>query len=251
MYESRAIAPPAAPSRGEPSGSATPESDICSFDANRAASGDAGDARRSHLVLANDLKQSLLTIASAGGQPQTPTRVENWRTLVREHNAAQGSEDAAVVVIEYSDFQCPFCKKYSDETRRNIAAKYGENVRMVFKHYPLEQIHPQAMTAAIAAQCARRQGKFWEVHERLFGQPNALDVASVVGIGEALNLSVGFTECVINQETKAEVEQDIRDANEIGVRGTPTFIVNGDFLVGNQAMSVFEAAFKKVGLAAD
>jgi protein-disulfide isomerase len=154
-------------------------------------------------------------------------------------------------VVEYSDFQCPFCKKYSDETRRQIAAKYGDKVRMVFKHYPLEQIHPQAMTAAIAAQCARREGKFWEAHDRFFSQPNALDVQSVIAVGKSLGLSDSYAECVINEETRVEVEQDMRDGMEVGVRGTPTLMVNGEFLVGAQSEAAFDAIFEKAGLVSD
>jgi len=122
---------------------------------------------------------------------------------------------------------------------------------MVFKHYPLEQIHPQAMTAAIAAQCARRQGKFWEIHERLFSQPNALDVESVVVIGESLGLADGYAECVLSEDTRAEVEQDIQDAMQVGVQGTPTFMVNGKFLVGAQSEAAFEAIFEEAGLIID
>lgn len=112
-------------------------------------------------------KQYLGTVASAA-QRKTPERVENWSAFVCEHDATQGREDAAVVVVEHSDFQ------FTDETRRQIVAKYGDDVRWVFKHYPLTQSHAQAMTAAIAAQCARREGKFWEIHERFFSQPSAL-----------------------------------------------------------------------------
>src|SRR5690606_3481520 len=199
----------------------------------------------------NALKEYVSTAASAGSQPSTPQPVENWRAFVREHNAAQGREDATVVVVEFSDFQCPFCRTYSDETRRQIVARYGDRVRMVFKHYPLEQIHPQAMTAAIAAQCARRQGKFWEIHERLFSQPNALDVESVVVIGEYLGLADGYAECVLSEDTRAEVEQDIQDAMQVGVQGTPTFMVNGKFLVGAQSEAAFEAIFEEAGLIID
>jgi protein-disulfide isomerase len=195
-----------------------------------------------------ELKQYVAELGAVGGQPSTPKPVSNWAAFVREHNAAQGREDAAVVVVEYSDFQCPFCKKYSDETRRQIVAKYGDKVRMVFKHYPLEQLHPQAMTAAIAAQCARRQGRFWEVHERFFGRPDALDVQSVIGVGKSLRLSDSFASCVLNEETRGEVEQDMRDATEVGVRGTPTFMVNGQFLVGSQSASAFESIFEQAGL---
>jgi protein-disulfide isomerase len=195
----------------------------------------------------HDLKQDLSRVAGNRGQPSTPEPVENWRAFVREHNATQGKEDAAIVVVEYSDFQCPFCKKYSDETRRQIADEYGDKVRMVFKHYPLEQMHPHAMTAAIAAQCARREGRFWDIHERFFSQPNALDVDSVVGIGKSLGLSDRYAECVVREETRAEVEQDMRDGTEVGVRGTPTLMVNGEFMVGAQSVTAFESIFERLG----
>lgn len=231
------------------SGSADPEADIRGVNLDFAASGDAGVGVTwySH----HDLKQELASVASAGGQRRPPEPVENWRPYVREHNAAQGKEDAAVVVVEYSDFQCPYCKKYSDETRRQIADEYGDRVRMVFKHYPLEQIHPNAMTAAIAAQCAQREGKFWEVHERFFGQPNALDIDSVVAIGKAVGLSDRYAECVVNGETRAEVEQDIRDATEVGVQGTPTLMINGEFLMGAQSVAALESIFEKAGVDID
>jgi protein-disulfide isomerase len=195
------------------------------------------------------LKDYFASVAPSGAQPSVPKFAENWRTFVREHNAAQGREDAAVVIVEYSDFQCPFCKKYSDETRRQIAARYGDNIRMVFKHYPLEQVHRQAMTAAIAAQCARREGKFWEVHERFFSQPSSLDTAAVIEVGESLGLSEAYVECVVNEQTKPEVQQDMSDARELGVRGTPTLMIKGEFLVGAQSEAALESIFDRAGLA--
>lgn len=192
-----------------------------------------------------EMKQQVAAIASnTSGRPTVPETVENWRTFIREHNATQGIEDAEVVVIEFSDFQCPFCKRYTDETRRELVALYGSNVRMVFKHLPLEQIHPQAMNAAIAAQCARREGRFWDVHEKFFSQPNALEIEDLVSVGKSLGLSDRYVECIVNEETREEVELDIQDAFEIGVQGTPTFVVDGKVLVGAQPVSAFAAAFK-------
>ena len=199
----------------------------------------------------HDLKERLATVAGASRRPSAPEPVENWAPFVREHNAAQGRKDAAVVVVEFSDFQCPYCKKYSDETRRQIVAKYGDKVRMVFKHYPLEALHPQAMTAAIAAQCARIEGKFWEAHDRFFGQPNTLDLESVIAVGKSLGLSDRYAACVTNRETKWEVEQDMQDAKEVGVQGTPTLMVNGNFLVGAVSESAFKAIFEEAGLDVD
>ena len=197
-----------------------------------------------------DLKRYVATLGNTG-QPSVPAPVKNWAAFVRDHNAVQGREDSPVVVVEYSDFQCPFCKKYSDETRRQIVAKYGDRVRMVFKHYPLERIHPHAMTAAIAAQCAQREGKFWEVHDQFFSRPDALDAQAVTDLGRSLGLSEGYAACIVNEETRSEVEQDIQDASDVGVRGTPTFMINGQFLVGSQSASAFEAIFEQAGLVID
>lgn len=196
----------------------------------------------------HDLRQRMATISAGGEQRSVPDSIDEWEVYLRKHNATQGRTDASVVIVEYSDFQCPFCKQYTNGTRRQIVAKYGDNVRMVFKHFPLEQIHPQAMMAAIAAQCAQREGKFWETHERLFDQQDALDLDAMVRIGESLGLSNSYAECVRNEQTRTEVEQDIADALAVGVQGTPTFMINGKFLVGVQSEAAFGAVLKEAGL---
>lgn len=199
----------------------------------------------------NELKQQLSLVASAGGPPNPPQSVENWEEFVRPYNAAVGPTNATVVVVEFSDFQCPYCKRFAEGTRQVIASEYGDNVRMVFKHYPLEQIHPHAMTAAIAAQCARREGKFWVVHERFFSQPDVLDVESVISIGRSVGLSDGYVRCIMREETRPEVEQDIQDALDVGVPATLTFMVNGKFLVGSQSEAAFASVFREAGLDID
>jgi protein-disulfide isomerase len=186
-------------------------------------------------------------IAGMGARtPSAPTNVEDWRPLVRNHNAIQGREDASIVVIEFSDFQCPFCKKHADGARRELLERYGNDVQMVFKHLPLTSIHPNAMTAAIAAQCAKRQGKFWEVHERLFAQPDTLSVDAIIGIAPSLGLGDDFAACLVNEETRAEVEEDIADATKIGVQATPSFVVNGKVLAGARPTAAFTSVFEEL-----
>jgi len=199
----------------------------------------------------HDLKQHLSEVASASGRPAVPENVEDWQSLLRPHNATQGPEDAEIVLIEFSDFQCPFCKRFTDGTRRELVEEFAGDVRWVFKHVPLEQIHPQAMGAAIAAQCARREGRFWEVHDRLFAQPDALSVEELIRVGESLGLSRSYADCVRNEETRQEVEQDVEDAFEIGIQGTPTFVINGKVLVGAQSARAFRAAFEQAGRTTD
>jgi protein-disulfide isomerase len=107
------------------------------------------------------------------------------------------------------------------------------------------------MTAAIAAQCARREGKFWDMHDRFFEQPDALDIESVIVVGATLGLSENYADCVRNEETRPEVERDIQDAQTAGVQVTPTFMINGDFLVGAQPEAAFKSAFERAGLMVD
>jgi protein-disulfide isomerase len=191
-----------------------------------------------------DLQQQVAGIGVRA--PSGPANVEDWQPLVRGHNAVQGKEGASIVVIEFSDFQCPFCKSYSEGARRELLARYGNDVQMVFKHLPLTNMHPQAMSAAIAAQCAQRQGKFWEVHERLFAQPDALSVDALVGIGASLGLSNDYADCVANEETRSEVEQDIADATKIGAQGTPLFVINGKVLTGARPAAAFSSVFEEL-----
>ena len=191
-----------------------------------------------------DLQQQIAGMGARG--PSAPANVEDWQPLVRDHNAVQGKGGASIVVIEFSDFQCPFCKKHSEGTRRELLERYGNDVQMVFKHLPLANIHPYAMTAAIAAQCAQRQGKFWEVHERLFAQPDALSVDALVGIGASLGLSDDYADCLTNEETRSEVEQDIADATKIGAQGTPFFVINGKVLTGARPAAAFTSVFEEL-----
>ena len=195
-----------------------------------------------------DLKQQMAQLPSSGGRPPVPQNVDDWQTLTREHNATQGPANATVVLIEFSDFQCPFCKRFTDGTRGELVAQYGDTVRRVFKHLPLDQIHPQAMKAAIAAQCAQREGKFWEAHDEFFAHPTALTTEELIGVGESLGLGSSYADCVRNEETKPEVEKDIQDAAKIGIQGTPTFVVNGKVVVGAQSAAAFRAAFEQAGL---
>ncbi len=198
--------------------------------------------------LYGDLTMRITTAAAGSGRANPPEAIAEWRYLERAHSPAQGPGDAEVVLIEFTDFQCPFCKQFSEGARQRIADEFGADVRMVIKHYPLEQIHPYAMTAAIAAQCAHREGRFWDVKTRFFERPDALDVEDVLRAGEELGLSSSYFDCVRNEETRSEVEQDIADALEAGVPATPTFVINGRFLVGVQSPATFRSAFIDAGL---
>jgi protein-disulfide isomerase len=142
----------------------------------------------------------------------------------------RGSEDAPLTIIEYSDFQCPFCKRHMDETQPTLDEKYVDTgqVRWVFKHFPLN-IHPQAPAAGVAAECAAEQGQFWEMRTKLFEAPDSWSITEpnpiFVGYAEELGLDgTAFAACLDDPEMAARVDSDLQDGVQF-VQGTPTFIV--------------------------
>lgn len=141
-----------------------------------------------------------------------------------------GPLNSAVTIIEFSDFQCPYCKQAAD-TLREVLKAYGDDVRLVFKHLPLP-IHPDAFPAAQASVCAAAQGKFWEYHDRLFSS-SSLSSDALIAIASELGLSMkDFSACRGSESSRAIVSKDIRDAKAADVQGTPTLIINGRAMKG-------------------
>lgn len=160
--------------------------------------------------------------------------LEAPRIAVKEEgNPAKGSASAPVTIIEFSDYQCPYCKK-GDDTVKQIFDVYGDRIRFVFRDYPLS-FHANAQKAAEAAGCALEQGKFWEMHEKMFSNQGALDVPSLKQYATALGIDAAkFAECLDSNKRAAEVTKDLNDGMAVGVTGTPAFFVNGR-LVGGAA----------------
>jgi len=173
--------------------------------------------------------------------------------------ASKGTEDAPVVLIEYSDFQCPFCGKFARETLPALEQQYVNpgKVLLVFRHLPLNQIHPYAQKAAEAAACAGRQGKFWPMHEQLFEDQAHLDDASLKRRARTLGLnSVRFATCLGGGEVTEEVHRDSANGSQLQISGTPTFLVGTKTtdgrvkvvqrLSGALPLGQFQAAFVRV-----
>ncbi len=157
-----------------------------------------------------------------------------------------GQENAPVTMVEYSDFQCPLCKKFYNETYKKILADYVQTgkVKYVFKHFPLS-IHPQAPAAALATECALEQNKFWEMHDLLFenqtawsGKSDHLDTFKQYAKQLALDENQ-FNQCLDSQKHQNNVEKDFQESLSKGVRGTPTFYINDEILVGALDSSEF------------
>ncbi len=152
--------------------------------------------------------------------------------------AFRGDTSAPVTVVVFSDFQCPFCKRGAARVDE-LTQKYGRNVRVAFKHYPLP-FHEKAPRAAAAAIAAQNQGRFWELHDRLFAQGAALDDDALLGHARAIGLDIErFQRDLDDPATAVRVEADIAEAKKAGVQGTPTFFVNGERLVGAQPLDAF------------
>jgi len=153
-----------------------------------------------------------------------------------------GPENAPVTFIEFTDYQCTFCKRYYDTRYPLILEEYGDRLKYVVLHYPLSQIHPQAEEAAQAAECASDQGKFFEYHNTLFKNNMALGRANLMRYGMMLGLDMPRFEGCLDSGEKAKVVYDnIMTAVKAGVTGTPTFFVNGRILIGAQPLAIFKA----------
>ena len=151
--------------------------------------------------------------------------------------------EGTLQIVEYSDFECPFCSR-AVPTVEQIKQTYGDKVEVVYKHFPLESIHPNAFGAAVASECAREQGgdeAFWEYHDTLFANQQALDVASLKRYATAQGLNAAeFNKCLDNQETAAAVRADMQEAQSRGVQGTPSFWIQDELVVGAQPFNVFQ-----------
>jgi protein-disulfide isomerase len=142
----------------------------------------------------------------------------------------RGPADAPVTIVEFSDYQCPFCARM-EPLIMQVLAEYDGKARFVYKHLPLVSIHPQALPAARAAAAAQQQGKFWEMHELLFKNPRALQPDDLKSYARQIGLDVQRFEADMQApESETLVREDMRVAQQLGVRGTPTLFVNGRLL---------------------
>ena len=150
-----------------------------------------------------------------------------------------GAANAPVTLIEFSDFQCPFCARVMP-TLKKVKETYGDRVRIVWKDFPLTSIHPQAFKAAEAAQCAREQGKFWELHDRLFANQQALQPDQLKQHAAAIGLDLEkFNACFDSSKYGERVQQQMSAGSQLGVQSTPSIFINGRLVSGAQPYEVF------------
>jgi protein-disulfide isomerase len=161
------------------------------------------------------------------------------QTVSAGKSPSKGGANAQVEVIEFADFQCPYCLAAAP-TVKKVMDTYGDRIRLVYRNYPLPS-HPQARPAAEAAQCANEQGQFWPYHDRLFAEPGKLADADLKKAAADLGMDAArFNTCVDEHRYQAVIEADQQAGNDAGVSGTPAFFVNGRLLSGAQPFEAFK-----------
>jgi protein-disulfide isomerase len=177
-------------------------------------------------------------------------KLEPIRVTVAANGPAKGPANAPVTIVEFSDFQCPFCSQLIP-TLEQVKAKYGDKVRIVFRQYPLP-FHQNAAKAAEAALCANEQGKFWELHDVMFKNQNALGVEDLKKSAATLGLnSDEFGKCLDSGKNAATVQSDMKEGSAAGVSGTPAMFINGRFISGavpiDQITTVIDDELRRKG----
>ncbi|MGB6421708.1 MAG: thioredoxin domain-containing protein [Anaerolineales bacterium] len=175
----------------------------------------------------------------------TPQQVKRY-DVPEGDNPSLGSEDAPITIIEFSDYECPFCRRWHDEVFDKIRDEYPDQVRFVYRDFPLTSLHPNAVPAAEAASCANEQDAFWEFSEMLYSDEYGFGEEAYVKYAQVLELDVpGFEECIEEGRYSDEVQADYEFASSLGVRSTPTFFLNGIAVVGAQPFEVFQDVIEK------
>ena len=176
--------------------------------------------------------------AAPKAQPQQPA-AKVQKVEIPSDSPSFGPATAKVTIVEWSDFECPFCSRVGP-TLAKIKESYAKDVRVVFRHQPLP-FHPNAKLAAEASHAAHEQGKFWEYHDKLFANQKAMDRASLEKYAQELGLNLAkFKAALDSGKFKAKVEADMAAGNALGANGTPTFFINGREFVGAQPFEAFK-----------
>ncbi|MBW2542409.1 MAG: thioredoxin domain-containing protein [Deltaproteobacteria bacterium] len=202
----------------------------------------AGAMDRGSAELAG-LNKSLKTVAAApapAARPSAPGRPDPGKVYEIElgDSPVRGSDSAKITIVEWADFQCPFCVRVTP-TLEKIDEEYGDKVRFAFKHLPLS-MHTKARAAHQAAEAAHRQGKFWEMHDRIFAKPKDLSEETYLRYANEIGLDIEkYKSDFSSSSVRKVIDADLAKARELGVSGTPSFFINGRFLSGAQPYNAF------------
>jgi protein-disulfide isomerase len=175
-----------------------------------------------------------------------PAHVDDWRTLT-QGGIKTGDPAAPVTIIEFADFQCPACRKFAEQVRQAQVQHPGK-ILVIYRHYPLEAIHPYAMAAANASECAAEQGRFAAFHDVLFAAQDSIGRTSWVRFARAAAVpdTARFKQCVDQNRYQARIQADIAAGRHLKVDGTPTVVVNGLKFTGVGSDEDFELLISKL-----
>jgi protein-disulfide isomerase len=183
--------------------------------------------------------------AAAAAQAKDAQAVRRYE-VATDNDPAVGPQDAPVTIVEFSDYQCPYCQRWYSEVYAKLLSTYKDKVRFVYRDFPLKSIHPNAQSAAEAADCAGEQDAYWQYHDALFNAKYGLGTQAYLQYATDLELDVNaFTTCVQERRYKSEVDADFSYATELGINSTPIFFVNGIAVVGAQPFEVFQQVIDK------
>jgi protein-disulfide isomerase len=177
---------------------------------------------------------------------QAPQPVTRYDIPEEDDDPVWGSDEAPVTIIEFSDYECPYCRRWHLEVWPQIQEAYGDQIRLVYRDFPLTSIHANATPAAAAANCAGEQGLYWAFSERLFSMELGLSPSAYDQYATELALDIDtFKACLESGDQNDEIMADYEYAANLGVRSTPTFFINGIPVVGAQPFEAFQSVIEE------
>jgi protein-disulfide isomerase len=188
-------------------------------------------------VIPEEFADRLTTAPGLASNSSASQAIQNVATT---DDPFMGEPDAPVVIVGFEDFQCPFCLQAFPIIREVMTKNQGE-IKFIYRDFPIVAIHPESAQAALAAECADEQGKFWEYHDKLFINQSDLSAVGLNNYANQVGLNLAsFNQCLNDDEYKEEVQQDFDDGVAAGVSGTPTWFVNGKMIAGVLPLEVWQ-----------
>src|SRR6266567_4567178 len=210
----------------------------------RPVSGRGGDECR---ALAGEAPSLTIRFLGEPKGKMTMTQGKHLVEPVSERDHRQGPATAAVTLVQYGDYECPYTRQ-STTIVRAIQQQLGDQLRFVFRNFPLTEIHPHALHAALAAEAAAAQDKFWQMHDSIFHHQHTLEDADLEQFAEAVGLDMQqFARDMAERPYSGRIEEDLQSGIRSGVRGTPTFFINGVLYRGSWEHEALLAALEEAG----
>lgn len=190
-------------------------------------------------------EEATATAASSAGSEASEAAYVHGVSVAND--PVLGPEDAPITIVEFSDFECPFCARFARNTAPRLRAQYGDRIRWIFVNYPLESIHPRAHDAALAAECVHERGDFWRYYDALFSGRHDLSRSELADAAESVGLDrEWFESCLADAEHASEVAADIQEGRKFYILGTPMFFVNGVRMEGAQPPEAFASVIDSI-----